>query len=618
MQGLLRSLSAQSAWRKRDSWLFSAAIVTVLAACVFLVGISAVPVTDRDEPRFAQASRQMAQSDALEDWIVPRVGDTIRLKKPPLVYWVQAPFAWIASGGDVSRDAIWMYRLPSAIAALVAALATMWLGRAMFGANTGLLAACLLVVSPVIVTDCHMARADELLLAITTLAMCVGWTLWRTHRLAPETRGGLPLSRVALFWFLIGLGVLAKGPITPFVAGSAAVGLAITRREWRFLWRLRPFCGVVVLSAIALPWLWLAVQSVGFDTLKAAFEKEVLLRAREGAEGHGAPPGFYLVTLVVFFFPGSLLTALGFVRMMKRAFVINRCEGESWWTRIKRHAVSTRGRDAELYLFMWAVPTWLAFELVITKFPHYILPIYPAIALFSARAVLGGMRALTKPLNGGDRFGFGAWMIVGIVLTLAGPMLYLTLLARGLTAPASPSLPALADNGVVMFTLASLACVLAVVLLVRARSCAIRGAFTAAITYAIPATALAEMALFGVWLPNTRWIWNTPRIVGIVAHDSGKSPGAAGFPLIGCVGYVEDSLLWTTHNRMIRLGSSVREDNRAAMLAWCRANPGAYLLLPRASVAEFAAVGVTVGSLEGFNYSSGDEVSHTVLRLNQE
>ena len=69
---------------------------------------------------------------------------------------------------------------------------------------------------------------------------------------------------------------------------------------------------------------------------------------------------------------------------------------------------------------------------------------------------------------------------------------------------------------------------------------------------------------------------------------------------------------------MIRLGSSVREDNRAAMLAWCRANPGAYLLLPRASVAEFAAVGVTVGALEGFNYSSGDEVSHTVLRLNQE
>ncbi|MFM2164427.1 MAG: hypothetical protein RL325_864, partial [Planctomycetota bacterium] len=98
--------------------MLSAWIVCVLAACAFLVGIRAVPVTDRDEPRFAQASRQMAESGRLADWVVPRVGDEIRLKKPPLIYWVQAPTVLAATGGDPSRDAIWMYRLPSAVAAL--------------------------------------------------------------------------------------------------------------------------------------------------------------------------------------------------------------------------------------------------------------------------------------------------------------------------------------------------------------------------------------------------------------------------------------------------------------------------------------------------------------------
>jgi hypothetical protein len=73
----------------------------------------AVPVTDRDEPRFAQASRQMAESDRLADWVVPRVGDELRLKKPPLIYWVQAPTVLVATGGDPSQDAIWMYRRSS-------------------------------------------------------------------------------------------------------------------------------------------------------------------------------------------------------------------------------------------------------------------------------------------------------------------------------------------------------------------------------------------------------------------------------------------------------------------------------------------------------------------------
>ena len=590
-------------------------IVLVLSACVYLVGMRAIPVTDRDEPRFAQASRQMAEGGALADWVVPRVGELIRLKKPPLIYWMQAPSAMVLTAGDLTYDAIWMYRLPSAIAALVAALATLWLGRAMFAGNVGLLAACMLVVSPVIVTDCHMARADELLLATTTLAMCGLWRLWKAHRINPDAHGGLPIASVALFWFFVGLGVMAKGPITPFVAGTCALGVAAARREWRFVWRLRPFTGLLVLACMALPWIFLAIREVGFDTLKAAFEKEVLLRAREGAEGHAAPPGYYLVTLVVFFFPGSLLTALGFGRMVIRAFVASSTANTGFFARLRQRACSSRGRDAELFLFFWAVPTWLAFELIVTKFPHYILPIYPAIALFTARTVLGGIRALPKPLNAGDRFGFGAWMVVGIVLSLAGPLLFFVLHARGMTASALLSWPLLSDSSIGMFTIALVATLIAIALLISAWRDALTGRFTRAMILAIPATALAEMALFGVWLPNTRWIWNTPRIVGIIAADCKKTPDDADFPRIAGVGYNEDSLLWTTRNKLTRFGDAVTDNNRDALHSWCRDNPGSYLLLPRASVRHFTEHGTVIGELDGFNYSDGDPVDHAILRI---
>ena len=592
-------------------------IVAVLAACAYLVGIAAVPTTDRDEPRFAQASRQMAESDRLADWVIPRVGEEIRLKKPPLIYWVQAPTVLAITGGDPSRDAIWMYRLPSAIAALGAGLLTLWLGRSMFGGRVGLLAACMLVVSPVLAVDAHMARADELLLLTTTIAMCALWRLWRMHRLDPSARGGLPIGSVALLWVAVGLGILAKGPITPFVAATCAIGAAAARREWRFIWRLRPFFGLFVLVALATPWIWLAVREVGWETLEAAFEKEVLLRAREGAEGHAFPPGYYLVTLVAFFFPGSLLTGLAFGRMLMRAFAAQAPAGAGFLARMRARFASTRGRDADVFLFFWAVPTWLAFELIVTKFPHYILPTYPAIALFTARCVLGGLRALPKPLNEADRVGFGAWMVVGAVLALAGPVLYFTMLFLGKTAPSIPSWPPLEESGSPLFILALGASLGAVALIVVAWRASLAGAFARAMTIAIPATVLAQMAIFSVWIPNTRWIWNTPRIVGIVAADAGKLPADADFPKIAGVGYQEDSLMWATRGRLVRFGDAVDETNRGTILAWAGENPGAYLLIPRASAAEFESVAVAVGDLVGFNYSDGDPVDHVVMRVHR-
>ena len=341
----------------------------------------------------------------------------------------------------------------------------------------------------------------------------------------------------------------------------------------------------------------------------------MLLRAREGAEGHAFPPGYYLLTIVAFFFPGSLLTGLAFGRLAMRAFAAQAPAGAGFLARMRTRFASARGRDAEIFLFCWAVPTWLAFELIVTKFPHYILPIYPAIALFTARCVLGGLRALPKPLNAGDRFGFGVWLVVGSVLALAGPGLYFTLLALGKTAPSIPSWPPLEDSASPVFILALGASLGSVALLVVAWRASLAGLFARALTIAIPATVLAQMALFSVWIPNTRWIWNTPRIVGIVAADAGKLPPDADFPKIAGVGYQEDSLMWATRGRLVRFGDAVDETNRATIVAWAAENPGAYLLLPRTSAAEFESVAIAVGDLVGFNYSDGDPVDHVVMRV---
>src|SRR5580698_4483372 len=57
------------------------------AAGLFLVGNARVSLFDRDEPRYAECSREMLESG---DWVVPRYLGELRTHKPPLIYWCQA------------------------------------------------------------------------------------------------------------------------------------------------------------------------------------------------------------------------------------------------------------------------------------------------------------------------------------------------------------------------------------------------------------------------------------------------------------------------------------------------------------------------------------------------
>src|SRR5256885_3355099 len=77
------------------------------ALCLYLLANGRVGLWDRDEPRYAQTSRQMLQSG---DWVVPRLYDEPRTAKPPLIYWLQA--ACMSVLGDTAFAA----RLPSAVA----------------------------------------------------------------------------------------------------------------------------------------------------------------------------------------------------------------------------------------------------------------------------------------------------------------------------------------------------------------------------------------------------------------------------------------------------------------------------------------------------------------------
>src|SRR5216684_3314784 len=92
-------------------------------------------------------------------------------------------------------------------------------------------------------------------------------------------------------------------------------------------------------------------------------------RSRAGSQSCSAPPFSYLLLALASFWPGSLLLVPAILR--------------GW----RRHEA-----PAERFLLAWLVPAWVFLELVPTKLPHYVLPLFPALALLAAASLADGVK----------------------------------------------------------------------------------------------------------------------------------------------------------------------------------------------------------------------------------
>lgn len=560
----------------------------LLCLTVYLPGLRSIPAIDRDEARFAQASRQMAESVLLpaEDRdpamhsggiVVPMVGGKPRLNKPPLVYYLQGLSAAAFTGGEIERDAIWMYRVPGVACAIVSVLLTWRLGIRMFDPRAALLGAAILAACPLMAVDAHMARADQLLLVTVVACQTMLWDAWRWARRGE--RAGV--ARAALLGAGVGLGIMAKGPITPMVVLLTAAALATSGDGWRTFMRLRPLVVAATAMVIIAPWVVAVGQAVGWETYLRGVWDETLGRAGEAREGHFGPPGYHLVLSAALLWPGSLLTLAGFFRAWRR--------GGLWRKRENRG----RGvREAERFLLAWIVPSWVVFEVALTKLPHYTLPMYPALALISARAVLGAAR-LPGVRTAGGRFGVRLWGVIGVALAL-GPVVVLARDMRGLPWYAG---------------LVYVPCAMAAILLMNAfRVDRERDGHVRLLNGGMRVMAFLAIALFMLALPRAGTLWNTERIMSEVGRidPAGERPLAS-------VGYHEDSLVFATRGRVERI-----DEERAA--AWLAANPLGLVIVPTERVEHVTGRASGVRALSdgwaarpGYNYSNGRRVDLTVV-----
>ena len=520
----------------------------LLCLALWLPGFFNLPPTDRDESRFAQATKQMVETG---DFVRIMNGIVPRNRKPIGIHWLQAPFAEAArAAGIATENPIWPYRIPSLLGGIAAVLATYSLGLTLLADRRAALAAAAMLASCVILTvEAHIAKTDAALLGATTIALAVLARAWRGQALS------VPVA--ALFWVAFAASILIKGPIAPLVVGATIVAASLAARRWRWGLALRPAWGVPLLLLLILPWF----VAIGIETHGRFFHDAVGgdlgSKLAGGSESHGAPPGLHVLLLPLLVFPGTIPVIGGLAAAWRR-----------------------RRDDATIFLLAWLLPSWLIFEAVPTKLPHYTLPLYPALFLLAAAAL---------------RTSMPRWLaIAATALTVAAGLLL------GVGAAAVPLLL----HGAWWLGLPAL-CAALIVLFLSARR---------RVAAAIVASCLLYAAVLQLELPALAQLWLAPRIVTVLRAGAPEI-GPDGLGLV-VAGYAEPSLMFLAGTRLDQLysgESAARELTRFPFGAVVIADEDMASL--NAASARLGLTLAPIGEVSGFDTARGKNIKLAVLKL---
>ena len=545
-------------------------VLLALCLALWLPGFFSLPPSDRDEARFAQASKQMLETG---DFVRIRFGEVARNHKPVGIYWMQVPFAAAAHTlGLATQNPIWPYRVPSLLGGIAAVLLTFGIGKKLVGRDTALLAAAGLAACVLLAAETHIAKTDAVLLALSTASM-----LLLTHAyLAPRE---FSARAAAGFWLTLGVAVLVKGPVVPLIAALTVGALRLADRHVRgadWLRALRPAWGMALLVVVVLPWFVAIGIATDGQFFRDSLGGDLGGKLAGGTEAHWGPPGYYLLVAPLLLFPLTVpvLVALPF----------------AW-----------RGRADGLtrFLLAWVGPMWLVLEVVPTKLPHYVLPLFPALLLLASRWVVARAadpERLRAFAGSADRWmgatAIGACVISGLGLALGGL-----------------AVPWLLRLDPLYALLVGVPALLAGYYVLRLAAAALdRDAWVCA-CIAMP---LVTGVLLGLVLPALEPVWISPRVVAsLKAHwPDGRPPGAK----FGSYGFHEPSLVFLA-------GTDTALPRTAAeAVAFLAADPAHVLLVAdrqrtrfEAEAARVSLVPRVVGEVSGFNYAGGRRVVLTLF-----
>lgn len=351
-----------------------AGLFTLLAGLAFLWKLGDGPIYRTMEGREALVMQEMLRSG---NWVLPlRNGETIP-SKPPLLHWLGAGVARLSGGMSE-----WAARFPSALFSALSVGLTCLLGCRLANREVGILAPLLLLTTPLFVEMAREAWVDsaQAFFVLASLSSFAGmyeageWRGWRSLAFALSLAGAS----------------LSKGPIG-LILPSLVITLYLTAQGQlsRLRYLLRP-TNVVLALGLPLTWYILAFNQEGWAFFHKQLLQENIVRFTSGSGKQIPSSAFFVVPFIVGGLPWSLLFGFGLWHFARQAPI----------------------REKGVLALMWWLATVAFFSVAAGKREVYLLPLYPAVALFAAQWGWVHVPRQTRPLS--------PWLATGLALVALG------------------------------------------------------------------------------------------------------------------------------------------------------------------------------------------------------
>lgn len=337
----------------RYGWPWVLAAGAVLAG-IYLYAAGATTLWDRDEPRNARGVVEMLHSG---NWLYPTVNGAVRAHKPILTYWL------MAGGVSVLGPTELAVRLHSVAGLIASCLLTYFIGRRLFGRRAGFWGMLVLACNPLAFACGTLCTTDAVLLAFLTGA---------TACFVASVTRGTEWWHLALLAFCIAGAMLTKGPLglAPLAVITTALLLGRKSLPLGRPYFLAALAATAVGAAIFLAWAIPANAAAGGEFYRQGVGRHIIERSTEPLESHGGNwllwLPFYLPVVIVGFLPWLLHLPAGLSMTLGA-----RLGGDDERSR----------RACRAILLAIVLPVFVIMSLAATKLAHYILPIWPGLAL---------------------------------------------------------------------------------------------------------------------------------------------------------------------------------------------------------------------------------------------
>lgn len=310
------------------------------------------------EARDCEIAREMLETGNIA---VPHFNGQVFLEKPPLFY------ASLALSMKIFGESANAARVPSTLFAMLTLIGIAVIGKKLYDERLGLFMAVIVGTTTLFLKRGHEAYMDVMLACAEVWALAAFLSAYRPFDKAQKL---LPL---VAFYLLLTVSFYIKGLVGPLVPLLTVGTYLLWQRDFRAIYRLHPWLGIVVFLALTAPWhydLWRQARWEYLDVFYIHNHWYRFVPSDEVDLGHHTIWYWYLWSTWKFFAPWSLLLPPAILALFHKGF-------RAWFP-----------KESYRFAVSWALPPFLFFTVSSTKREDYLLPIYGAFALLIAAGVL--------------------------------------------------------------------------------------------------------------------------------------------------------------------------------------------------------------------------------------